>query len=99
MAAKHGGDEDAERLKSTAVQELARAIGIRADSWPRAGLSALQDFAVALSLVQDLVDWSEAEKQALVRVIRAKAGADESSYLKLMQKHARLRRAIIKLGS
>jgi hypothetical protein len=99
MAAKHGGDDDAEKLKSAAVQELARAIGIRADSWPRAGLSALQDFAVALSLVQDLVDWSEAEKQALVRVIRAKAGADESSYLKLMQKHARLRRAMIKLGS
>ena len=97
MAAKHGGD--AEKFRSAAVKELARAIGVSADLWPRAGLSALQDFAVTLSLVEDLREWSAAEKRALVKVIRAKAGLDESSYLKLMQKHARLRKAIIKLGS
>jgi hypothetical protein len=50
-------------------------------------------------LVKDLSEWGDSEKRALVRIIRAKAGADEGSYLKLMQKHARLRRAIIKLGS
>jgi hypothetical protein len=43
--------------------------------------------------------WSNSEREALVGIIRAKAGADESRYLKLMQKHMRLRREMIKLGS
>ena len=97
MAAMRGGD--AEEFKSGAVKELTRAIGMQADDWPRAGLSALQDFAVALSLVEDLREWSADEKRRLVRVIRAKAASDESAYLKLMQKHKRLRRMIITLGS
>ena len=97
MAVKHDGD--AEKFKSEAVKELTRALGARADAWPRAGLSALNDFAVALSLLEDLREWSAGEKLALARVIRAKAGLDESSYLKLMQKHPRLREAVIRLGS
>jgi hypothetical protein len=97
MAARHGGD--AEKFKSAAVKELMHAIGMRADAWPRTGLSALQDFAVALTLVEDLREWSYAERRSLIRVIRAKAGADESNYLSLMQTHARLRNAIIQLGS
>ena len=97
MAAKHDGD--AEKFKSEAVKELTRALGARADAWPKAGLSTLNDFAVALSLLEDLREWSAGEKLALARVIRAKAGLDESGYLKLMQKHARLRNEIIELGS
>lgn len=97
MAAKHDGD--AEKFRSTAVMELRRAIGIGVDLWPKAGLPALNDFAVTLSLVEDLSRWSAAEKDTLVEVIRAKAGLDESRYLKLMQKHTRLRKAIVKLGS
>ena len=97
MARTHSGD--AEKFKSAAVKKLVRAIGIRTDAWPNATLSALNDFAVALSLVEDFHQWSDAEKRALGSIIRAKAGLDESRYLKLMQKHARLRSAIIKLGS
>ncbi|HEV7683744.1 MAG TPA: hypothetical protein VGO68_16570 [Pyrinomonadaceae bacterium] len=97
MAATH--ESDAEKFTSGAVKELARAIGLRTEAWPSAGLSALKDFACALSLVDDLRKWSAEEKRALAKIIRAKAASDESSYLKLMQKHARLRQAIIKLGS
>ena len=97
MAATSGGD--AERFKSEAVKQLTRAPGMQTEDWPRAGLSALQDFAVALSLVEDLREWSADERRGLVRVIRAKAASDENTYLKLMQKHARLRRTIINLGS
>jgi hypothetical protein len=57
------------------------------------------DFAVTLSLVRDLPQWSKREKEALEKIIRAKSGPEESSYLKLMQKHPRLREAIIRLGS
>lgn len=97
MAATTGGD--AEKFKSAAVKELMDVIGRRADAWPRAGLSAWYDFAAALSLVPDLRDWSDAEKRALAKVIRAKSGPDESNYVKLMQKHARLRQAMINLGT
>ena len=97
MAAKHGGDAD--RFRAEAVKELARLLDSRTSEWREAELPALSDFAVTLSLVEGLSEWRDIEKRALVRVIRAKAGADESSYLKLMQKHARLRSAMIKLGS
>jgi len=97
MAAKRGGD--AEKFRSEGVTQLTSALGIGVNVWPKTGLSALNDFAVTLTLVADLREWSDAEKRALVRIIRAKSGSDESSYLKLMQKHARLRRAIINLGS
>jgi uncharacterized protein (DUF2132 family) len=97
MAATNGGD--AEKFKLAAFKKLTDVIGMRADALPHAGLSALHDFAAALSLVADLRRWSDAEKRALAKVIHAKAGLDESNYLKLMQKHARLRQTIIDLGS
>jgi hypothetical protein len=39
------------------------------------------------------------DKKLLARIIRAKAEVEETTYLKLMQKDDRLRRALIKLGS
>lgn len=97
MAAKHEGD--AEKFRSVAVKELSRVLSLNTHDWHELKLSVLSDFAATLSLVEDLRDWSHAEKQALLKIIRAKAAADESSYLKLMQKHSRLRRALIRIGS
>ena len=95
MAAVSGGD--AEKFKSAAAKELMDVM--RADGWRDPELSTLHDFAAAFSLVADLREWSDAEKRALAKVIHAKAGLDESNYLKLMQKHARLRQTVIDLGS
>jgi hypothetical protein len=97
MAAKYGGD--AERFRSAAVAALARVLDVSTSDWRETELSVFSDFAVTLSLATDLSEWTNAEKRALLKTIRAKAVADESSYLKLMQKHDRLRRAMIKLGS
>lgn len=97
MAANYRGD--AEKFRADAIKRLARALGVRTNDWRATELEAFRDFAVTLSLVDDLNEWSQNEKQALLKIIRAKAGADESRYLKLMQKHARLRAAVIKLGS
>ena len=47
----------------------------------------------------DLKDWSADEKKLLARIVQAKRGAEETTYLKLMRRHARLRREIISLGS
>ena len=97
MAAKYRGDAAAFRRE--AIRKLERGLGISAKGWRMAEFGALSDFAVALSLVEDLSSWTTVEKQALLGIIRAKAGAEESRYLKLMQKHERLRAAMIKLGS
>ncbi len=95
MAAKFGGD--AEKLREDSLKRLTRLLETSARS--AAGRPAFSDFAVTLSLLEDLGRWTRNEKQALLRIIRAKAEADESNYLKLMQKHARLRRAFVQLGS
>jgi hypothetical protein len=57
------------------------------------------DFAAVLSLIPDLKRWSAAEKKLLSRIVRAKMGPEETAYLKLMQRHDRLREEIIRLGS
>lgn len=95
MSAQYDGN--AERFKAEAIKKLARATGIQTNNWPAAAMTALSDFAVSLSST-DVGKWSEADRKAVVEVIRARAGSDESRYLKLMQKHRRLRRTMIKLG-
>jgi hypothetical protein len=50
-------------------------------------------------LIPDLSGWTKDEKQEATRIIRAKAGQDESRYLRLMQQHKRMRDEFIKLGS
>jgi len=96
MAATNGGD--AKKFQSAVSKELMDVLGTQAYGWGYGELSAFRDFAAALSVVPDLREWSDAEKRTLGRVIQAKAGLDESTYLKLMQKHTRLRRALINLG-
>jgi hypothetical protein len=87
---------DAEKMKIAAMKHLASALGTPQREFDKPGF---MDFAVTLSLVRDLPQWSKREKEALEKIIRAKSGPEESSYLKLMQKHPRLREAIIRLGS
>jgi hypothetical protein len=81
------------------VRDLSRVLGIREDVWREVERTALTNFAVTLSLVKDLARWNQNEKQELLKIIQAKAGKDESQYLKLMQRHARLRKAFLRLGS
>jgi hypothetical protein len=97
MAERFKGD--AVRMRSETVKDLTGMLGLSMNLWQEFEISALSDFAVTLSLIEDLRRWSQNEKDALVRIIRAKAGTEESRYLKLMQQHPRLRSAMIKLGS
>ncbi|MGH9970166.1 MAG: hypothetical protein ACREBG_20555 [Pyrinomonadaceae bacterium] len=97
MAARFKGD--AERIRGECVETFGPMIGIQPGVLNDVELRALGDFAGVLGLIPDLNRWSNQEKHALALIIRAKAGADEGRYLKLMQKHARLRAEMIKLGS
>jgi hypothetical protein len=97
IAAKFNGDS--ERMREDSLKRLTRLLDSPAERNNVNARSAWSGFAVTLSLVEDLGDWSKTEKQLLTRIIRAKARGDESSYSKLMQKHPRLRNQLIRLGS
>jgi hypothetical protein len=55
--------------------------------------------SLTLALIPGLSRWSGNEKSKVVAIVRAKAGADEAHYLRLLQEHPALREAIIRLGS
>lgn len=97
MSERYSGD--AEAMRASSMLEVARALGARLDEWSVDEVRAFSDWSLLLALVPDLARWSDDEKGALVSILRAKAGAEEMRYARLLRKHNRLREEIIKLGS
>jgi hypothetical protein len=97
MATDFSGE--AEKIRGESVKAVTRMLGVRIAQWSKAELDALNDLALVLILISDLENWTKDEKQAVLQIIRSKAARDEARYLKLMQKHARFRNEIIRLGS
>ncbi len=98
MAGEFGGEM--ERFKSRAAKNLERILrgsiaGRQGQEYDR----AFYDFAMVTALIPELASWSVAEKKHLLDIIRAKLGSDEMRYLHLLQDHARLRAALLRLGS
>jgi hypothetical protein len=96
-AAEFAGN--AARMRAAAIKQIARTLGLTLREFKEAERRAFADFAAVLALVDDLARWTVAEKQVLVRVIRAKATRDDARYAQLLEKHERLRAALIALGS
>jgi hypothetical protein len=96
MSRDFGGDS--ERIRRASVSQVSDALDLDAARWNEDERRALENFSLLLALIPDLPRWTVDEKRALVRIVRAKAGADELSYLRLLHKHERLRREFIKLG-
>lgn len=96
MASRFNGD--AAQMRRACVEQIARALNVQVESWKQAERQAFEDFALVLSLIPDLARWTEDEKSDVARIIRAKAGADESRYVRLLQRHSKLRDAIIRFG-
>jgi hypothetical protein len=96
MRRRYGGD--ARRARQGASASVARSLGV---GMPRRSgdRKAFTDLALVLDLVPDLARWPREEKRALAEMTRAKAAREEIRYLRLLQSHERLRRAVIRLGS
>ncbi|HEV7905669.1 MAG TPA: hypothetical protein VGO96_17645 [Pyrinomonadaceae bacterium] len=92
-------DGDAQAIRDASVKAVKRALGASGEKFTEAQEHAFSNFALVLALVPDLARWTAGEKRDALSVIRAKAGADELRYLRLLCRHARLRRAIIALGT
>jgi hypothetical protein len=97
MAREFGGE--AGRTREATSRSVARILGVNPSSWTAPEWTSLENFALVLDLVSDLSSWTPDEKQALVRIIRAKTKPDEMLYLHLTQRHLRLRRGLLRLGS
>jgi len=87
------------RFRKVAGAWLSRVLGVSTVSWSTLQRANFENFAVVLSLVPELPLWRERDKRALVGIILAKSAVQEMPYLRLSQKHARLREALLKLGS
>ena len=97
MATRYGGD--AARIRTESAAAVARALGVQIGTLRGAARKAFEELAPVLALVPGLGRWTAVEKRDLIRIVRAKAGAAESDYLRLLQRHGRLRDAVVRLGS
>ncbi|MDT4955808.1 MAG: hypothetical protein QOJ02_3946 [Acidobacteriota bacterium] len=92
-------DGDAVKIRRASREWVARALGVRTIGWKESERRAFEDLTLVLALIPDLARWTEDEKRDVVRIVRAKAGADESRYVRLLLRHTKLRDCVIKIGS
>jgi hypothetical protein len=92
-------DGSAARIRADSSQQVSRALGLSIQTKSTVARRPSDDLALVLALVPDLGRWKDSEKKAIRAIIRAKISSNESEYLTKLQKHARLRKAIIALGS
>ncbi len=97
MAEKFKGNPG--RMREAAVASLARELGIDLRRWTPLEQAAFADFALVLALVPEVKGWSSGEKERLAEIIGAKVGASEAEYLRLMQRHEKLKQAMVRVGS
>jgi hypothetical protein len=97
MARRFGGE--AERIRGASTSSVARKLRVNPSRWKEGERKSFGSYALVLDLIPDLDRWSPQEKRDLVEVIRAKAGRTEVAYLRRMQRHRRLREALLELGS
>jgi hypothetical protein len=97
MSKRYGGDSG--DIRSASREEVARALGADPGKWNESERCAFDKLALVLALIPDLAKWTDAEKRDIIRIIRAKMGRDESKYLRLLQRQAKLRDWIRKIGS
>ena len=74
-----------------------RNLGLAAVRHPAADPSA-SGLAQIVSPIPDLRDWPSHDKAALTDILAAKRGPSEVRYLRLMQRHPRLRAAFLALS-
>jgi hypothetical protein len=112
MAEQFGGD--AAKLRPSSVAAVSQALGIDDSRWTPEQRQSLENWSLVLAMLPDLLrhskpnhpsrngpgkDWSEKDKSDLMKIIRSKAVPNEMHYLRLTQKHSRLRSELLRLGS
>ncbi|HEX4900902.1 MAG TPA: hypothetical protein VFV61_10240 [Pyrinomonadaceae bacterium] len=92
-----GGDE--RKARQVLVTSVARALGVNPTEMSASEHQVFSDLAMVLAMIPDLSRWSNEEKSAIRQIVRAKAGTDELRYVRLLQRHQKLRAGLRKIGS
>jgi hypothetical protein len=86
-------------FRKRAAARLARILP-GGPGWPNpANRGASEALAAVLDLVPSIAGWSQAERRAAAEILDAKSGASEVPYMRLLQRHDRLRKELLRLGS
>ena len=91
-----GGEREG---RQSLVTSVAHALGVKPTGLSVSEHRAFSDLALVLAMIPDLSRWSREEKSAVRQIVRAKAGSDESRYVKLLQSHQKLRDGLRTIGS
>lgn len=76
-------------------REVADALGVESVAdWPAGERLMWHRLSPVVAAVADVDDWPEADRAALVDLIKAKGGVREQDYVPLFDAHRRLRRAV-----
>jgi len=97
MAREFGGES--ERIRRASVAKVSGALGVIVSRWSSAERQCFENWSLVLAPMPGLERWSPKEKEDVVRIIREQAGANEMRYLRLTQRHVRLREELLRLGS
>ncbi|MHB8215115.1 MAG: hypothetical protein ACYDDS_03455 [Candidatus Sulfotelmatobacter sp.] len=97
MAEKFNGD--IHKIRNASVAAVIRALNLNPARWTQAQLESLENWSLVLALIPDLARWTTHEKHQLLKLILAKSARNELPYLRQTQLHARLRAALLRLGS
>lgn len=97
IARAYGGDPI--RAVQTATANVAQRLGVTdLSAWPSAEREAFRRWSVMIELFPDLDQWSSAQKRQLIRILRAKGGTHEARFVRLSNRHQRLRTSIYQLA-
>ncbi len=97
LAARFGGDR--EGGLDVCEIEAATLLGLRSPKkLPRGERLAWRRWAPLVLAIPGLSRWTRGQKSALREVMRAKGGRSEADYVRLFDRHARLRSALLDLA-
>ena len=96
LAGRFGSDR--EEATRTCAREAAELLGLPSLKGFSPGERIAWDrWAPLVRILPGVTRWSATDKRALVAVVRAKGGARESDFVALFDRHAPLRRALLRL--
>ena len=90
---------NSQEIRKASTNTTIRALRINASRWSRSQIHSLGNWSLILAQIPDLSSWTPAEKDQLIKIIRAKSALNEMPYLRHTQHHPRLRAELLRLGS
>jgi hypothetical protein len=97
LVRQFGGGE--RKLRQALVTSTANALGVKPTDLSASEHRLVSDLALVLAMIPDLSRWSKEEKSAIRQIVRAKTGTDELRYVRLLQRHQKLRDGLRTIGS